>query len=122
MDSKTTLSELKETVRFFCEERDWDQFHNPKDLAIGVVTEASELIEHFRFKNQQEIEIIMQDKKKKEKIGNELADILFFLLRFSQINEFDLTKELKRKMKLNGKKYPVELSRGSNKKYDEIIR
>jgi len=119
-DDKTTISELKEVVKKFCEERDWDQFHNPKDLAIGISTEANELLALFRFKRESEIKDIILDPKKRDEIGEELADILYFVLRFAQMNSFDLSEELKRKIIKNNERYPVSKAKGSNKKYNEV--
>jgi NTP pyrophosphatase (non-canonical NTP hydrolase) len=119
-DDKTTISELKEIVKKFCEERDWDQFHNPKDLAIGISTEANELLELFRFKSESNINSMMSDLKKRTEIGEELADILYFTLRFAQMNNFDLSEELKRKIMKNNERYPVSKAKGSNKKYNEV--
>ena len=118
-DSSTTVKELKDKVQKFCEERDWDQFHNPKDLAIGVSTEASELLDIFRFKRDADIKEIMSDSSKRQKVGDELADVLYFLLRFAQMNNFDLSEELERKLEKNNTNYPVEKAKGSNKKYNE---
>ena len=118
-DSRTTIEYLKEIVQSFCEERDWDQFHNPKDLAIGIVTEAAELLDIFRFKSEKESEFVLKSKKLKQ-IEEELADILFFILRFSQKYSIDLTTVLKEKIKLNERKYPKDKARGSNAKYSEI--
>jgi len=120
MDNQTTLSALKDVVQSFCEDRDWDKFHNAKDLSIGIVTEASELIEHFRFKSLEEIEAMFHDPDKKLKINEELADVLFFVLRFAQMYDIDLTTELIRKIKINNAKYPIEKCKGSNKKYTEV--
>lgn len=116
-DQETTLSELKMIIRRFCEERDWDQFHTPKDLAIGLVTEASELLEHFRFKSDQESVEALE--RKGENIRDELADTLFFILRFAQRFDIDLSSSLQRKLAKNELKYPVETSKGSNKKYND---
>jgi len=114
-----TVSELKGKVQKFCEERDWDQFHNPKDLAIGIITEASELLELFRFKSLEEMDEMLKDEKKKALIGEEIADVFFFLLRFVQMNNMDLSDLLLSKIKINQDKYPIEHSKGSNKKYTE---
>jgi len=119
-DSVTTVSELKDLVRKFCEDRDWDQYHNAKDLAIGVITESSELLEHFRFKSNLEIEQMLKHPKKREEIGDEMADILYFLLRLAQRYDIDLASELKKKIDKNEMKYPVEKAKGSNKKYTEL--
>ena len=108
MDDKTTVGELKEKVRKFCEDRDWDHFHNAKDLAIGVITEASELLEHFRFRNDKEIAKLFRTPDKRSQICDELVDVLHTVLRFAQKYDIDLTTELARKMKKNGNKYPLK--------------
>jgi len=64
MDDKTNIKQLKEMVKTFCEERDWDQYHNAKDLAIGIITESSELLEHFRFKSEKEVEQRLKKRKR----------------------------------------------------------
>jgi NTP pyrophosphatase (non-canonical NTP hydrolase) len=119
MDSKTTVENLKTLVQRFCEARDWDQFHGPKDLTIGIVTEAAELLDHFRFKSEDEAKAFLKDPKRRRPIENETADTLFMLLRFAQMYDIDLSKVLKRKVAVNNKKYPVRKSKGSNKKYNE---
>ena len=119
-DDSTTIKELKGKVQKFCEERDWDQFHNPKDLAIGVSTEASELLDIFRFKREGDIKEIILNSSKRQMIGEELADVLYFLLRFAQMNKFDLSSELEKKIKKNAVKYPIKKAKGSNKKYNEL--
>lgn len=117
-DDLTTISLLKNKVKKFCKEREWDKFHTAKDLAIGIVTEASELLEIFRFKNKDdEIKIMLQ---KREKVEEELADILYFILRFSEKYDIDLSSALIKKLEINEKRYPVEKSKGVNKKYDEL--
>ncbi|AAR34733.1 nucleotide pyrophosphohydrolase [Geobacter sulfurreducens] len=115
-----TIRELTVRVREFCEARDWDQFHGPKDLAIGVITEASELLEHFRFQSDEQALALLNDPKIKEEIEDELADVLFFLLRFSQLFDVDLTKALLRKIEKSEKKYPVEKAKGKNTKYTKL--
>ncbi len=120
MSDSRTIDHLENVVKEFCEIRDWNQYHNPKDLAIGISTEANELLELFRFKTDNEIDTIMKNSDKMEDIENELADIFFFILRFAQLNKIDLETVLKRKLKLNNEKYPAKLSKGSNKKYNEL--
>ena len=114
------LEELKNKVRSFCEERDWDQFHTPKELAIGLVTESSELLELFRFLMPSQVEELMKDSSKREKVEDELADIFFFLLRFSQLYQVDLLQAFENKISKTSKKYPIEKFKGSNLKYDEL--
>ncbi|WP_136799683.1 nucleotide pyrophosphohydrolase [Desulfosediminicola ganghwensis] len=115
-----SIEELTRRVKEFCETRDWDQFHGPKDLAIGVITEASELLEHFRFLSEEDSRSILQDPTRKLEIEDEVADVLFFLLRFSQMYDIDLTKALIRKLKKIEQKYPVEKARGKNLKYTDL--
>jgi NTP pyrophosphatase (non-canonical NTP hydrolase) len=115
-----SIQELTGKVQEFCEARDWDQYHGPKDLAIGVITEASELLEHFRFLSEEQAMELLNNPEQKEDIEDELADVLFFLLRFSQRFDIDLTQALQRKMEKSNKKYPVEKSKGSNRKYTKL--
>jgi len=118
-DQSSTVSELKGMVKRFCEERDWDQFHSPKELAIGISTEANELLQIFRFKSDDQMRKMLSEPETRKAIGAELADVLYFVLRFAQMNGFDLSTELQEKMKENERRYPVERSRGSNRKYGE---
>jgi len=119
MDSTTTIKQLKEKIKSFCEARDWDQFHDAKELAIALSIEASELLEHFRWKSKEEVKKIWENPQKKEDIEDEMADILYFLLRIAQMNNIDLSDALIRKMEKNDKKYPVDKFKGSSKKYNE---
>lgn len=117
MENKT-INELMEQVQEFCEARDWDQFHNPKDLAIGLSTESNELLDIFRFKTEEQMNKIMNSSNR-EHVEEELADVFFFVLRFAQMNNIDLSAALNTKMEKNNRKYPVEKAKGSNKKYNE---
>jgi NTP pyrophosphatase (non-canonical NTP hydrolase) len=119
MDQETTIESLKNQVKTFCEAREWDQFHSLKDLAIGVSTEANELLELFRFINENEIDEKLKDPVFKNRVEQELADVFFFILRIAQKNHLDLTQVFSRKMRSNAEKYPVEKARASNKKYNE---
>ena len=118
-DDARTIAEAKEIVRRFCEERDWDQYHNPKDLAVGMVTEGSELLEIFRFKTPEECRELLSDPKRLEEIRDELSDVFYFVLRFAQMNDIDLFSALEDKIAKNDAKYPADKVRGSNRKYDE---
>ena len=119
-DSIATVSAIKDLVREFCEERDWDQYHNPKDLAIGMVTESSELLDIFRFKSQEDIEAIMSDPVRSAHVREELSDVVYFAMRFAQMNGIDVYTELVRKIGIDAEKYPAEKCRGRNLKYDEL--
>ena len=116
-DDDTTIGELKQIVKRFCDERDWEQYHNPKDLAIGMVTESSELLDIFRFRNPDEV---MSDPARSEHVRQELSDVLYFVLRFAQMNGIDLSEELPKKIALNAEKYPIQASKGRNLKYTEL--
>ena len=118
MDKISTIQELKEKVQAFCEERDWDQFHNPKELAIGISTEANELLQIFRFKSEEDMNLVMEGDKR-QKVEEELADVLYFVLRFAQMNDIDLASAVEEKIQKNNAKYPAQKVKGCNKKYDE---
>ena len=120
MDSETNIQELKDKVRKFCDERDWRQYHSPKELATALIIEAAELLEHFRWKSGDESQALLEDVKKRGQIEDELADIFYCLLRIADKHEIDLTKALNRKMEETAAKYPVEKSKGSAKKYNEF--
>ena len=83
MDENVTIGSMKQIVKDFCEARDWDQFHNPKDLAIGISTEANELLDIFRFQTEGQMKEMMLDETTRSHIEEELADTLFFILRFA---------------------------------------
>jgi len=120
MEQQNSLQSLSDIVQAFCEARDWDQFHGPKDLAIGVITEASELLEHFRFQSNEQALSLLNDPESREEIEEELADVFFFLLRFSQRFNIDLSGALKRKVEKSARKYPVEKAKGKNAKYTNL--
>ena len=108
----------KETVddcMAFVEERNWKQFHNPKDLALSLSLEASELLELFQWKTSEEAV-----EKNREKMKDELADVIVYALDFADVLGFDLNEIIRDKMKKNREKYPVEKARNSSNKYDEL--
>ncbi len=115
-----SVSDLMQAVRSFCAARDWDQFHPPKELAIGVVTEASELLAHFRFLSPEGISERLRDPDDRREIEHEVADVLFFLLRFCERCGISPGEALESKLAVIEKRYPVERARGSNLKYDRL--
>lgn len=117
--AQRTIEQLSEEIGEFCRERDWDQFHNPKDLAIGISTEASELLEIFRFKSDAQIREMFDDECKRSEISDELADVFYFVLRFAQITGLDLSDILEKKLAKNRERYPADMVRGKNLKYNE---
>lgn len=106
-DADTTIDQLKAQVKAFCDERGWDPYHSPKDLAIGLSTEAAELLELFRFVFEKDMPAMMDDPVARGKMADELADSLYFILRFSQMYGFDLSSGLRGKIKKNAVKYPA---------------
>lgn len=120
-DDSVAISDLKGVVKDFCRVRNWDKYHSPKELSIGISTEAAELLELFRFKSEKDMKKLLADKKTRKKIEDELSDIVFFCLRFAQMNNVDIATCFQRKMMENEKKYPVAKSKGSNKKYNELL-
>ena len=120
MDDSTCVLDLKARVEDFCNARNWAQFHCAKDLAIGVITEASELLEHFRFQSAERCEAMLQDERKRREVGEELADVLFFILLFCGRYKMDLSEAFAAKMAKNEAKYPAEKFWGQNRKYDEV--
>jgi len=121
-DEATPVGELKRLVRRFVEERDWDRFHTPKDLAIGLSVEAAELLEHFRFRSDEEMEDRLRDEDRRTDIGHELADVLYFVLLMSANLGYDVSTILRDKLKLSARRYPVDRARGVNLKYTELNR
>lgn len=114
------LEQMTQIVQKFCEERDWDQFHTPKELAIGLVTESSELLDEFRFLSEDQVTNKLSNPKGRKAIEDEVADVLFFLLRFSQMNGISLSEVLAAKIEKNAGKYPLEKAKSNNQKYDEL--
>jgi dCTP diphosphatase len=112
-----SLENLKNRLREFAKERDWDQFHSPKNLSMALIAEAAELIEHFQWLTQEQSSNLSDDKIKE--VEQELADILIYLVRIADKLEIDLVEAAKRKIDLNAVKYPAEAARGSAKKYSE---
>lgn len=106
-----------DTILKFRNERNWEQFHIPKDLAISISLEAAELLEIFQWSGKD-----LVCKNKKDKIKEELADILIYCILMANYFHLDIDKIIKDKIELNKKKYPKKLSYGSNKKYTELIK
>lgn len=102
----------------FRDKRDWKQFHDPKNVAISLVLEAVEVLEHFQWKNQKEVENHVKNNKKQ--LGEELADVLYWVLLMAEDQSIDIKKALEKKIKINEKKYPVNKAKGKHTKYDKL--
>lgn len=111
------LTQYRLAVRQFCDARDWGQFHNPKDMAISLTLEASEVLEHFQWKNEEEVAAFLQSNK--GDVAEELADVFYWILRMSDKLDIDLGAAFEQKLAKNNQKYPVEKARGNHKKYTE---
>lgn len=113
------LDKIKKTLRKFAEERDWEKFHNPKNLTTALSVEASELLEIFQWSNDGGFNEINDPKKRKE-IEKEIADIFSYLIKLVDILDMDLEKVTLDKIKENAKKYPIEKSKGKSFKYTDF--
>jgi dCTP diphosphatase len=113
----TDIEKLQRRLQAFADQRDWNQFHSPKNLSMALIVEAAELAEHFQWLTQEESFKLPADKH--EAVGEELADIFVYLVRLADQLGIDLPAAVDRKIDLNEKKYPAERVRGSAKKYDE---
>jgi len=112
------LEELTKRIIVFRDARDWKQFHNPKDVALSLVLEAAEVMEHFQWKSKEEIEKYI--KTNKAEIGEELADVLYWVLLMSHDLKIDVLEALEKKISKNEEKYPVEKARGKHTKYSKL--
>ncbi len=112
------IEELTKEIIEFIEARDWKQFHNPKDLAISLSLEASEVMEHFQWKSKEEIDEYVKEHRKD--IGEELADVFYWVLLMSYYLEINISDAFEEKMQKNNLKYPRELSQGKHTKYTEL--
>jgi NTP pyrophosphatase (non-canonical NTP hydrolase) len=119
-DSTTTLAQLKTTVLAFARARDWEQFHSPKNLSMALAAEAGELMEHFLWATTEESAAIARVPEKRQKIADELADVVIYALEFANTTGLDVAAAIEAKMAANAKKYPVEKSRGRSEKYTEL--
>ena len=115
MDS---IAELTSNINAFRDARDWKQFHNPKDMAVSISIESAELLEHFQWKNAAECEVHV--KANREAVADEIADVAIYLFELADLMGLDLGEVMLQKLEKNAGKYPVQKSRGSNKKYDAL--
>lgn len=112
------IKKLTGKIIKFRDERDWKQFHNPKDVALSLVLEAGEVVEHFQWKNKEEIDKYIETNK--ADIGEELADVLYWVLLMSHDLKIDILDVLDKKIKKNEEKYPLEKAKGKHTKYNNL--
>ena len=119
-DSSTSLAEIKSRVLAFAQERDWEQFHAPKNLSMALAAEAGELMEHFLWATPEASRTIVQDAAMRRKIEEELADVVIYALEFANMTGIDVAAAIEAKMAANAAKYPVEKAKGRSAKYTEL--
>ena len=119
-DTTATVAELKSRVLAFARERDWEQFHAPKNLSVALAAEAGELMEHFLWATPEASQAVAADPVKRAKIAEELADVIIYALEFANATKLDVAASIEAKMAANAKKYPVEKSRGRSDKYTDL--
>ena len=118
MKNSDSLEDLRRRMAKFAAERDWEQFHNPKNLAMALAGEAGELMEHFQWLTLEQAALL--PKAAREEVALECADVLLYLLRLCDKLDIDLAQATRRKLALNAKKYPVRKARGKMTKYDKL--
>jgi NTP pyrophosphatase (non-canonical NTP hydrolase) len=111
------LTDLRDLIREFAQERDWDQFHSPKNLAISVSIEAAELLEQFQWLPTGHPSELSEEKR--IHVQHEIADVLVYLIRLADKLDIDLAASVREKLRLNGEKYPADKVRGDARKYTE---
>ncbi len=113
------LSEIRKRLAQFAQARNWDQFHNPKNLSMALAAEAAELLEIFQWLTDEQSKNIVNDEKEMALVKEEIADVFIYLVRLSDKLDIDIEKAVEEKIKLNEKKYPVELAKGNATKYNK---
>ncbi len=111
------LEQFKQRLHDFAEERDWDQFHSPKNLSMALIAEAAELVEHFQWLTEKQSNELSSDKL--QEVEQEIADIQIYLIRIADKLGIDVLDAVQKKIALNEAKYPADKVRGSSKKYTE---
>ena len=119
MSNQDSLANLRAKINAFVAERDWAQFHTPKNLAMAMIVEAAELVEQFQWDTPSESQQLTPEKR--EAVAHELADTFVYLLRIAEVLQIDLIDAANKKIALNAVKYPVEKAKGSNAKYTEYL-
>ena len=119
-DADTHLQEIKDRVLAFAKERDWEQFHAPKNLSMAIAAEAAELMEHFLWQGPEASRSDMEAENLRLKVEEELADVFIFAIEFANITGIDIATIIDTKMKRNAKKYPVAKAKGRSVKYTEL--
>jgi dCTP diphosphatase len=120
-NSQTTIADLTRLIRDFTQERQWEPFHHPKDLGLALAIEVGELLEHFRYRTNEEIEAYLANDDHQRELSHEVADCVWLLLRLADVCRFDLADALKEKLRLAALKYPADKVRGKPDKYTAYL-
>lgn len=119
-DRTATLAELRAAVRRFAEERDWMQFHTPKNLSMALSAETAELMEHFLWADGPASHEVLKNPAKRREVSEELADVVIYALEFANVTGIDLAAAIEAKLAVNAGRYPVDKARGNSTKYTEL--
>lgn len=119
-DSTTTVAELRARVLAFAREREWEQFHSPKNLSMALAAESGELMEHFLWSESSASADVAREARKRPEIEDEIADVVIYALEFANVCGIDLAAAIGAKLAKNAEKYPVEKARGRATKYTEL--
>ncbi|MFS1287737.1 nucleotide pyrophosphohydrolase [Pseudomonas piscis] len=114
------VEQIQQRLRIFAQERDWEQFHTPKNLSAALAVEAAELLEIFQWLTEAQSIAIKDDEGHIRKVEEEMADVTLYLLRLADVLGLDLQSAVDRKLRINAEKYPVEKAHGNAKKYTEL--
>lgn len=112
------IEELQQALRQFAAERDWEQFHSPKNLAASMSIEAAEVLEHFQWLTDEQSRRLADDKR--AEVGNEIADVLLYLLQLCDKLGIEPIEAAREKLRINAEKYPADLAKGSARKYTDL--
>ncbi len=119
-DRDTTLQDIKDVIAQFTAARDWQQFHCPKNVAMALVSEAAELMAHFRWTAPREDAAVLNDPQSLCEVRHEMADVLLLLAELANVTGIDMAEAVREKMEINVQRYSVEKSRGTARKYDRL--
>jgi NTP pyrophosphatase (non-canonical NTP hydrolase) len=118
--AESDIARLQRKILAFADERDWRQFHDPKNLSMAVAVEAGELMDHFRWVRSEQSRSVLDDARTRAEVEEEVADVAILLLEFAAVCGIDIVAAVERKLARNAERYPVELSRGRAEKHDRL--
>jgi NTP pyrophosphatase (non-canonical NTP hydrolase) len=122
MQQASDIARLQEQILAFAAEREWQQFHDPKNLAMAVAVEAGELMDHFRWVRNDDAHRALDDARTRAGVEEEAADVMILLLEFAAVAKIDIKAAVERKLARNAERYPVALSKGNATKHDRLAR